>query len=105
LKIKPLEWAKTTSYSEGSGKILERGYYPEEYEIINSAETTFGTLTVRLLSQWDDDDQCFYRSVVYSYCFDVYNDEGCYTCASLLQGKRLLEKMWQDRLMMCLEED
>jgi hypothetical protein len=104
LKIKPLEWTKTTSYFEGYKKPGCRSY-PEEYEILYSAETTFGTFTVRLLSQWDDDDQCFYSSVVYSYCFDEYRDEGCYTCASLLQGKRLLEKMWQERLMKCLEED
>lgn len=104
MKIKPLKWEKTTDYFEGYKK---EGYrsLPKEYEITWNTETTFGSFSVKLLSQFDEEDQCFYRSVTYSYCFDEYYDEGCYTCGSLLQGKRLLEKMWQERLMRCLEED
>lgn len=79
--------------------------YPEEYWITWDAKTTFGSLSVKLLSQFDEEDQCFYRSVTYSYCFDEYYDEECYTCESLLQGKKLAEKLWQDRLTKCLEED
>lgn len=103
MKIKPLKWTKTTDYFEGYTKEGFRSL-PEEYEITYYAETTFADFSVKLLSQFDKNDQCFYRSVTYFYCYNEYFDEGCYTCGSLLQGKRILEKMWQDRLMLCLEE-
>jgi len=103
VKIKPLNWERYVGQSE-TFQGVSGHTYPEEYEVVYRAETTFGSFVVTLTSTLDLETKQFSRDVGWSYCFDEYYDESGGDCKSLLAGKRHLEEIWRSRMLKCLEE-
>ena len=84
--IKPLEWVR--SFGSDSQCFL--------------AETPFGSMSVRRDREDFDPDKPW-MSWKWGYCFDEHYDEDCHECKNSIEGKRLANEHWQERMLEMLE--